>query len=358
MTWEAALRLGIFLLVLLVVASLEFWRPKRSWREARKTRWGINLGLIGLNVILQRLTLGAAAVLMAVHAQSEGWGLLNLVDWPGWLTFLVGLLLLDLAIYLQHVLAHALPFFWRLHQVHHADLDLDVTSGLRFHPLEILLSLIYKVLVVAALGLNPLTVLVFEALLNAASMFSHANIRLHPRLEQVLRWFIITPDMHRIHHSVYRQETDSNFGFFLSVWDRLLGTYTQAPRDGHLQMDLGLAPYRDQTRLGLVSLLMMPFRSPGGGSQSEAEEAFAQRFNRHQHQQGQSDPFKGRGQEFLNTGGLGDGVPGKKLEKLIQQPTEQNTDRDNREQIDAQRATTQFPAQYPQGRQTGHRSSE
>jgi sterol desaturase/sphingolipid hydroxylase (fatty acid hydroxylase superfamily) len=257
---EAVFRLGVFLVVLLVVVSLEFWQPKRTWRESRKKRWGINLGLIALNVVVQRLTLGAAAVAMAVYAQTEGWGLLNLLDWPGWLVFLVGLLLLDLSIYLQHVLAHALPFFWRLHQVHHADLDLDVTSGLRFHPLEILLSLVYKVLVVAALGLPPLVVLVFEALLNGASMFSHANIRLKPGLERVIRWFIITPDMHRIHHSIYPQETNSNYGFFLSTWDRLLGTYTQSPRDGHLKMTLGLDYQQEQEKLGLKDLLLMPFK--------------------------------------------------------------------------------------------------
>ncbi|MDR9468921.1 sterol desaturase family protein [Marinospirillum sp.] len=260
MSSEAGIRLGVFLLVLLVVASLEFLRPMRTWRESRKQRWGINLGMIALNVVIQRLTLGAAAVAMAFHVQAEGWGLLNLVDWPPWLVFVVGLLLLDLSIYLQHVLAHALPFFWRLHQVHHADLDLDVTSGLRFHPVEILLSLIYKVAVVAALGLNPLVVLVFEVLLNAASMFSHANIRLQPRLERVMRWFIITPDMHRIHHSIYPQETNSNYGFFLSIWDRLLGTYTQNPRDGHESMVLGLSYQQKQEKLGLKNLLLMPFK--------------------------------------------------------------------------------------------------
>ena len=257
---EATFRLGVFLLVLLLVASLELWRPKRQWRESRKQRVGINLGLIALNVVIQRVTLGAAAVLMAFHVQAEGWGLLNLVDLPWWLVFVIGILLLDLAIYLQHVLSHALPVFWRLHQVHHADLDLDVTTGLRFHPLEILVSLIYKVAVVAALGLHPITVLVFEALLNAASMFSHANIRLQPRLERVLRWLIITPDMHRIHHSIHQRETDSNFGFFLSVWDRLLGTYTQNPRDGHLKMTLGLDYAQKQQELGLKDLLLMPFK--------------------------------------------------------------------------------------------------
>lgn len=260
MNHEALWRGGIFLLVLLLVAGMEFWQPKRSWRDSRPRRWGINLGLIVLNVVILRLTLGAAAVLMAVHVQQQGWGLLNLVEWPVWLKFVLGLLLLDLAIYLQHVLSHALPVFWRLHQVHHADLDLDVTTGLRFHPLEILVSLIYKVAVVVALGLDPLTVLVFEALLNAASMFSHANIRLSPQLERVLRWFVITPDMHRIHHSIHRDETDSNFGFFLSIWDRLLGTYTQSPRDGHLQMVLGLDYCQQPQQVSLTKLLLMPFR--------------------------------------------------------------------------------------------------
>lgn len=278
MDGEATFRLGVFLLVLLLVASLEFWQPKRQWRESRKKRWGINLGLIALNVVIQRATLGAAAVLMAVHVQAEGWGLLNLVELPWWLAFLIGLLLLDLAIYLQHVLAHALPFFWRLHQVHHADLDLDVTSGLRFHPLEILLSLIYKAAVVAALGLHPVTVLVFEALLNAASMFSHANIRLKPRLERVIRWFIITPDMHRIHHSIHQRETNSNYGFFLSIWDRLLGTYTQNPKDGHLKMTLGLDYQQKQEHLGLKDLLLMPFK-PLPKADSETQQSSSQGSN-------------------------------------------------------------------------------
>ncbi|SFW99190.1 sterol desaturase family protein [Marinospirillum alkaliphilum] len=270
MTDEAWWRGGVFLLALLLVASLEFWRPKRGWRESRTRRWGINLSLIALNVVILRLTLGAAAILMAVHVQQQGWGLLNLVELPVWLKFLIGLLLLDLAIYLQHVLSHALPIFWRLHQVHHADLDLDVTTGLRFHPLEILVSLIYKVAVVAALGLHPLTVLVFEALLNAASMFSHANIRLSAQLERMLRWLIITPDMHRIHHSIHRDETDSNFGFFLSIWDRLFGTYTQAPRDGHLQMVLGLDYCQQPQQVGLIRLLLMPFRPlPKPAAESE-----------------------------------------------------------------------------------------
>ncbi|GAB2601084.1 sterol desaturase family protein [Nitrincola alkalisediminis] len=257
---EAVWRLSIFLGVLVLVAGWEWARPKRAWRESRRLRWGINLGLIGLNVLIQRLTLGAAAVVMAVHVQNEGWGLLNLIELPYGLKFVLGLLLLDLAIYLQHVLSHALPAFWRLHQVHHADLDLDVTTGLRFHPLEILISLLYKVAIIAALGIDPLTVLVFEALLNAASMFSHANLRMSAKVDQIVRWFVITPDMHRIHHSIHRDETDSNFGFFLSCWDRLFGTYRAQPRDGHDNMVLGLEYYQQQQKLGLKNLLLLPFR--------------------------------------------------------------------------------------------------
>lgn len=262
---EEMFRLSIFLVVLVAVASLEWLFPKRPWRESRTKRWGINLGIIGINVVVQRLTLGAAAVLIALHVQAEGWGLLNLVDWPIWLKLLAGFLILDLAIYLQHIMSHALPFFWRLHKVHHADLDLDVTSGLRFHPLEIIISVIYKVAVVAAFGIDPVAVLLFEAVLNASAMFTHGNIRIPGKLDTFLRYLICTPDMHRVHHSIHPREANSNFGFFLSIWDRFLGTMQHAPKDGHLGVTLGLRELQKTEDVTLGKLLLLPFSNQSQG---------------------------------------------------------------------------------------------
>ncbi len=258
---EALIRFGIFIAVFAVIAILEVWLPRRALREDRWRRWGVNLGLVAIDVILQRLTLGAAAGTAACYAEQHHWGLLALVAWPWWRRAVAGFLFLDLALYLQHVMSHALPVFWRLHRVHHADLDLDVTSGLRFHPIEIGVSLLYKVLLVAAVGIDPWVVVAFEAVLNASALFTHGNIRLPARLDRALRLVLVTPDMHRIHHSVVVEETNSNFGFFLSVWDRLCGTARRDPAAGHVAMTLGLPAHRDQRRLGLPSLLAMPFRA-------------------------------------------------------------------------------------------------
>jgi sterol desaturase/sphingolipid hydroxylase (fatty acid hydroxylase superfamily) len=178
----------------------------------------------------------------------------------------VGFLVLDAAIWLQHVVTHKVPVLWRLHQVHHADLDVDLTTGIRFHPIEIVLSALYKAAIVLALGIDPWTVLLFEAVLNASAVLTHANVALPERLDRVLRWIVCTPDMHRVHHSTERAETDSNYGFFLSVWDRLFGTMRHAPAKGQLGVELGLPPYRDPDRLGLGSLLVMPFRRLGQGA--------------------------------------------------------------------------------------------
>ena len=260
---EAALRLVIFLAIFAAAAGLEYRYPRRPWQYARWPRWQTNLSLTAVDILLQRLTLGAAAYSTALYAQTHGWGLLSAVSWPGWLEGLLAILFLDLAIYLQHVLSHALPVFWRLHQVHHADLELDVSSGLRFHPLEILVSLLYKVLLVAAIGAPAWAVLLFEALLNGAALFTHANIHLPERLDQRLRWLICTPDMHRVHHSTQREETDSNFGFFLSIWDRLGGTLRAAPAAGHTAVQLGLPYQRDPAELTLWGLLRLPFKTGG-----------------------------------------------------------------------------------------------
>ena len=185
----------------------------------------------------------------------------NWLGWPSWIEGLLAFLMLDFAIYLQHVMSHALPLFWRLHQVHHADLDVDLTTGIRFHPVEIIISSIYKAAVVAALGIDPWIVILFEAVLNASAVYTHGNVRLPHRLDASLRWAFCTPDMHRIHHSTIPQETNSNFGFFLSVWDRACGTMRQSPAKGQLGVELGLSGYRDPARLGLLAVLLLPFRS-------------------------------------------------------------------------------------------------
>jgi sterol desaturase/sphingolipid hydroxylase (fatty acid hydroxylase superfamily) len=211
----------------------------------------------------------AAAVGIALFVQKHqwGWGFLNNISLPNWLAVVLGVVILDLAIYLQHIVAHALPAFWRLHMMHHSDLDFDVTTGIRFHPIEILLSMAFKVSVVVALGISALAVLIFEILLNATSMFNHGNVRFPGRIDRVLRLFVVTPEMHRVHHSVVIRETNSNFGFNLPWWDRLFGTYRNQPAAGHQGMTIGLSQFRDPKRLTLPWLLALPFiGNPGNYS--------------------------------------------------------------------------------------------
>ncbi|MDP3004637.1 sterol desaturase family protein [Methylotenera sp.] len=258
---EAYWRFGIFLSVYLLAALLESFFPKRPPTQPRIGRWVINFSLVGINILAQRFTLGAAAYLTAVYAQDHGWGLMSVLNLPFWAEALIAFLILDFAIYLQHVMSHALPIFWRLHSVHHADLDIDASSGLRFHPIEIVISILYKSVIVAALGADPWVVIAFEATLNGAAVFTHANISYPDKLDWILRLLICTPNMHRVHHSTARDEMDTNFGFFLSIWDRIGGTYHHAPpRAGHEHMELGLPYIRQQSRLGLMQLLWLPFR--------------------------------------------------------------------------------------------------
>jgi sterol desaturase/sphingolipid hydroxylase (fatty acid hydroxylase superfamily) len=258
---EAAIRFGIFLAIFAAVALAEWRFPKRGRTRSRGERWRINIGILVFDVVAQRLTVGAAAFATATYAEAHGWGLFNLLSWPGWIEGLLAFLILDFAIYLQHVATHAVPVLWRLHQVHHTDLDVDLTTGIRFHPIEIILSALYKAAVVAALGVDPWVVILFEAVLNASTVYTHGNIRVPERLDTILRWAFCTPDMHRIHHSVVPEETNSNFGFFLSVWDRACGTMRQAPAKGHDGIELGLAEHRDPSKLGFVDIVAMPFRS-------------------------------------------------------------------------------------------------
>jgi sterol desaturase/sphingolipid hydroxylase (fatty acid hydroxylase superfamily) len=257
---EPAVRVAAFLAIFALMAIWEALAPRRARTLGRLQRWPANLGIVMLNTLLVRVLFPAAALGVALAVESRGWGLLPASGMPAWAAIVAGIVLLDLAIYLQHALFHAVPALWRLHRMHHADLDLDVTTGARFHPVEILLSLAIKFAVIAALGVPPVAVVVFELLLNATSMFNHGNVRVPLRLEPVLRWLVVTPDMHRVHHSIERDETDSNFGFNLSVWDRLFRTYRAQPRAGHEDMTIGIAEFRTAAECSsLLGMLAIPF---------------------------------------------------------------------------------------------------
>jgi sterol desaturase/sphingolipid hydroxylase (fatty acid hydroxylase superfamily) len=256
---ELAIRLIFFSGIFAAVVLWELLAPRRKLTTSKKVRWISNLGITFLNPLLVRLLLPVLAVSMAVKAQERGWGLLNNFDLPYWLDIVVGIIVLDLFIYLQHVMFHAIPVLWRLHMVHHADLDYDVTTGLRFHPIEIILSMGIKLSVVFTFGLAPAAVIIFEVLLNGAAMFNHGNIRLPLKIDRILRYLIVTPDMHRVHHSVIIRETNSNYGFNLPWWDRLFGTYCDQPAKGHEEMTIGLTQFRDSGKLTLPWLLVLPF---------------------------------------------------------------------------------------------------
>ncbi len=262
---EPFVRLGFFFAILVAMAIWELAAPRRRREIPRLVRWTNNLGVVAVDTVLVRLTFPLVAVGLALLAGERGWGLFNVVDVPGWLAIVVSVIALDFAIYLQHVLFHAVPALWRLHRMHHADLEFDVTTGLRFHPVEILLSMGIKLGVVAALGPPAVAVLIFEVLLNATSMFNHANIRIPGPIDRVLRWFVVTPDMHRVHHSIHPNETNSNFGFNLPWWDRLLGTYRPQPREGHTRMTIGIEQFRTVRDLWLDRMLIQPFRGPASG---------------------------------------------------------------------------------------------
>ncbi|UWR16244.1 sterol desaturase family protein [Sulfitobacter sp. M368] len=257
---EARLRILVFLLVLLIMAIWEIASPRRRRDIPRLLRWSNNLAIVVLDAALVRLLFPVVAVGFAVIAQQNGWGLLNLLALPQWLAVVVSLLLFDLAIYLQHVVFHAVPALWRLHRMHHADLEFDVTTGLRFHPVEIILSMAVKMTLVLILGPPAIAVLLFEVVLNASAMFNHANVHLPNRLDRMLRLVLVTPDMHRVHHSDIPAETHSNFGFNLPWWDRIFGTYTAQPRKGHTGMTIGLPRFRTRRDLWLDRMLMQPLR--------------------------------------------------------------------------------------------------
>ena len=268
MDYEVAIRLTMFAGVFLLMAGWELAAPCRQLTVSKSQRWLNNLALVVVNTLLLRLLFPTAAIGVALFAAEQGWGLFNYTDWPVWLAVLVSVVLMDLVIYLQHVMVHAVPALWRLHRVHHADLDYDVTTGARFHPVEIILSLLIKFAVILLLGPPLVAVVIFEVLLNATAMFNHGNVSLPAPVDRLLRWLVVTPDMHRVHHSIEDDETNCNFGFNLPWWDRLLGTYRAQPRKGHQGMVIGIRSFRSLRQCAsLPGMLMIPFT---GGVQGYA----------------------------------------------------------------------------------------
>ncbi len=260
MTNELPVRLGFFFGIFIIMAAWEILAPKRALTVSKAVRWTNNLGLVFFNSFILRLVFPVAAVGMAAFASEQGWGLLNYYSIPATIAIVVSVIAMDFIIYLQHVLVHAVPVLWRLHRVHHADLDYDVTTGARFHTIEIILSMLIKFATIVVLGPPLVAVVIFEVILNATAMFNHGNVSLPASLDKVLRWFVVTPDMHRVHHSVEDDEANSNFGFSLPWWDRLFGTYRDQPRAGHEGMTIGIHTYRTTKQVvWLPGMLALPF---------------------------------------------------------------------------------------------------
>lgn len=260
-TLEMAVRVGCYALVFAAMALWEAYAPRRRRNLARRMRWPGNLGILAVDIAAVRLLVPTAEVGVALYAAQQGWGLFNIFAVPYWIALAISVAALDLVIYAQHYMFHHVPLLWRLHRMHHADLDIDVTTGVRFHPLEILLSMAIKMAAIVALGVPALAVLIFQVLLNATSMFNHTNAAFSPRVERVVRWFVVTPQMHQVHHSIERAETDSNFGFNLPWWDRLFGTYREKAAAGDDRFVVGLPVFRNVAELRFIRLLTQPFRS-------------------------------------------------------------------------------------------------
>ena len=257
---EAAIRLGFFSGILGIMSLWELAAPRRVLTVPKLLRWINNIGIVVINSFLLRIIFPSAAMGVSVFAQKHGWGLFNHFRLPYWVAVVLSVVALDFIIYLQHVMFHAIPVFWRIHRMHHTDLDFDVTTGIRFHPMEILLSMLIKSAGVVVLGPPVLGVIIFEVALNATSMFNHSNVRMLRGVDRIFRWFVVTPDMHRVHHSIEERETNSNFGFNLPWWDRLLGTYRNQPRMGYEGMTIGLEEFRDKKRcVMLPGMLSIPF---------------------------------------------------------------------------------------------------
>jgi len=261
---EPTIRLTSFLLVLVVMAIWELLAPRRPLTVSKGLRWFSNLGIVAIDTALLRLVLPVAAVGTAMVAEQRAWGLFNNVPVPYFFSIILSVAILDFVIYLQHLMFHAVPRLWRVHMMHHTDFDLDVTSGLRFHPVEIVLSMCIKMAAVVLIGAPPVAVVIFEILLNATAMFNHGNVWVPLKLDALLRWVVVTPDMHRVHHSIESRESNSNFGFNLPWWDRLLGTYRAQPAAGHEGMTIGLRQFQSVRRQTLPWLLLVPFRGKPG----------------------------------------------------------------------------------------------
>jgi sterol desaturase/sphingolipid hydroxylase (fatty acid hydroxylase superfamily) len=257
---EIIIRLTASLGIFFIMICWEFFNPRRPQRIKRNQRWPVNIGLGIFNMVIMRLTVGSFAYLIAVISANNSWGLLNWLAAPEWLSIFVTILFLDFAIYGQHIISHKWSPLWHLHQVHHTDLEFDATTAVRFHPLEIIISMIYKVICIYLIGANPLGVIAFEIILNGAATFNHSNVNISSVIDNKLRWLIVTPDMHRIHHSSIPVEIDSNYGFSLSCWDKLFKTYTAEPKLSQTNLTIGLEYYRQQSDLGFMSLLLLPFK--------------------------------------------------------------------------------------------------
>lgn len=257
---EAGLRALAFLAIFSAMAAFEFVAPRRAREEAKGERWRTNFGMLALDAVLLRIVFPAAAVGAAYWAERQGLGLFNLIDAPIWLAGILAFVILDFAVWAAHVASHKVPVLWRIHRVHHADIDVDVTTGLRFHPLEIILSMFWKAGIVVLLGAPASAVLVFEIVLNGMAMFNHSNVTLPVGLDRWMRAFVVTPDMHRVHHSILRFETDSNYGFNFTLWDRMFGTYRVDPQAGHEKMSTGLPEHRSEGPSRLGWSLAFPFR--------------------------------------------------------------------------------------------------
>jgi sterol desaturase/sphingolipid hydroxylase (fatty acid hydroxylase superfamily) len=266
-TLELAARVGAAAVVFAAMAAWEALAPRRKLSIGRWPRWPSNLGIVLLDAAIVRLLIPTAAVGASLFAAGRGWGLLHWLDLRLSVAAVLGFLILDLVIYAQHVAFHKVPLLWRLHRMHHADLDIDVSTGLRFHPFEILISILIKIAVIVAFGIPAVAVFLFEIVLNATSMFNHSNVRMPAALDRLLRLMVVTPEMHRVHHSIIRRETDSNFGFNLPWWDRLFRTYRAQPEAGHLGMTIGIPQFRDPAELRLDRLLTQPFRNDPAATQ-------------------------------------------------------------------------------------------
>ncbi|MGO8880110.1 MAG: sterol desaturase family protein [Desulfomonilaceae bacterium] len=261
---EPIIRLGFFASIFLAVALGEVFAPRRRLSTSKTSRWFINLGIVVINTFILRILFPVAAVGVAIIATQRAWGLFNNVGIPHWGTVVLSVIILDFAIYLQHVLFHAVPILWRLHMMHHADLDFDLTTGSRFHPIEIMISMLIKMAVVILIGAPVVSVIIFEVILNATSMFNHGNVFIPLGIDRMLRLIVVTPDMHRVHHSVFPFETNNNFGFNLPWWDQIMGTYRDQPKMGHQGMTIGLNQFRAPSGLTLFKILALPFTGKTG----------------------------------------------------------------------------------------------